>query len=101
MKLDLSEILGLIDPNTFIMCLCIGFALKYARIFKAIGNRFIPLIMLILGCGINCLQNLHAITISILIGGMVAGLASTGCYELFRNIIYGKKDAQKTTTETK
>ena len=67
------------------ICLCVGYVIKYSLDF--IPNKYIPLIMLILGTIINILINLPNISANVILGGMFSGLASTGCYELFRNLI--------------
>ena len=56
-----------------------------------IPNKYIPLIMLILGTTISVLTNLDNITSAIILQGMVSGLASTGLYETFRNLINKEK----------
>ena len=58
------------------ICLCIGYVLKHAIPSDKI-NRFIPLLMLVLGTIVNVW--LHDFTLSpeILLGGMASGLASS------------------------
>lgn len=80
-------ILQYIDVITLLICLCIGFAVKYAKIFDRIGNHYIPLIMLILGCIISIVTHVDAIDATVVLTGMVSGLASTGLYEMFRNLL--------------
>ena len=67
------------------ICLCVGYVIKHSLDF--IPNKYIPLIMLILGTTINVLINLGNITAEVVLAGMFSGLASTGCYELFKNLI--------------
>ncbi len=83
---NLNFLLNYINMVVLGICLCVGFALKNAKIFEKVGNQYIPLIMLILGTAINLLVNQN-ITAEIILGGMVSGLASTGLYEMFRNLI--------------
>lgn len=71
------------------ICLCVGYTIKKSLTF--IPNKYIPLIMLILGTSISILSNLNNISDKIILQGMFSGLASTGCYEMFRNIIGDKK----------
>lgn len=89
-------ILQYIDVITLLICLCIGFAVKYAKIFDRIGNHYIPLIMLILGCIISIVTHIDAIDATVVLTGMVSGLASTGLYEMVRNLI----ESKKTDTDT-
>jgi len=43
--------------------------------------------MLILGLVINVLMNLNDINAEVILTGMFSGLASTGLYEMFKNLI--------------
>ena len=43
--------------------------------------------MLILGTILNVLANLNSISLEVILCGMVSGLASTGMYEMFKNLI--------------
>ena len=74
-----------IVPIVVGICLCVGYVVKNF-VPTDIVNKFIPLIVAVLGVGLNVWLNL-AFTPEILLGGMVSGLASTGLYELFRNFI--------------
>lgn len=67
------------------ICLCIGYILKNLIQTDEI-NKFIPLIMGILGVVINIWLN-KSLTPPILLGGLFSGLASTGLYEAFKNLI--------------
>lgn len=70
------------------ICLCVGYVIKTS--ITIIPNKYIPLIMLILGTAINVLINLNNITAEVVLAGMISGLASTGLHEAFRNIIEKK-----------
>ena len=67
------------------ICLCIGYIIKNIVPNDGI-NRFIPLAMGVLGVAINIWIN-QIFTAEILLGGLFSGLASTGLYEMFRNLI--------------
>lgn len=67
------------------ICLCVGYVVKHF-VPTDIVNKFIPLIVAVLGVALNIWLNL-SFTPEILLGGMASGLASTGLYELFRNFI--------------
>ena len=75
------------------ICLCIGYILKNLVPTDKI-NRYIPLIMGVLGVGLNAWMNL-AFTPQILMGGLFSGLASTGLYEAFKNLISKKGDEEE------
>ena len=67
------------------ICLCVGYIIKNLVPSDGI-NRFIPLIMGIIGVLLNYWVN-QQFTAEVLLGGLFSGLASTGLYELFRNLI--------------
>ena len=66
-------------------CLGVGFIIKYSLDF--IDNKYIPLIMGIVGVAFNIFVNSGAVTPVVIVGGLISGLASTGLYEMFRNFI--------------
>lgn len=86
---DLAFLSNYIVPIIIGICLCVGFVLK-ELIASNVINKYIPLVMAILGLIINIWIN-KTITPDIALGGMVSGLASTGLYEMFKNLIE-KKD---------
>ena len=68
------------------ICLCIGYIIKNSLDF--IPNKYIPLIMGVLGLIINLLINLSTgINAEVILVGLFSGLASTGLYEIFKNLI--------------
>lgn len=67
------------------ICLCVGYIIKKV-IAKDIFDRFIPLIVGILGAALNIWINMD-ISAEIILGGLVSGLASTGLYEAFHQFI--------------
>ena len=72
------------------ICLCVGYIIKNMIPSDKI-NRFIPLIMGILGVVLNVWVNMD-FTAEILLAGLFSGLSSTGLYELFRNLIGGNSN---------
>ena len=86
---DLSYLLEFIDPIILGICLVLGYGLKNA--FEKFPNKFIPLTAMIVGLILAIVVNLKTgITAEIILGGMISGLASTGLYELLRNLINKK-----------
>lgn len=67
------------------ICLCVGFVLKHLVPTEKV-DKFIPLIVALLGVGLNIWVN-RAFTPEILLGGMFSGLASTGMHQLFKQFI--------------
>ena len=73
------------------ICLCIGYVIKHFVPGDKI-NRFIPLIMAVLGVVLNIWINGFAFTPEILLGGLASGLASTGMHQVFKQFI--EKDGE-------
>ena len=68
------------------ICLLLGYALKTA--FEKFPNRYIPLAALCCGTLLAVLMHLHSgINAQVILGGMISGLASTGLYEMLRNLL--------------
>lgn len=68
------------------ICLCIGFILKNLVATDKI-NKFIPLIVAVIGVVVNAWLNTWTVTPEILLSGMFSGLASTGMHQLFKQFI--------------
>ena len=84
--MDLGFLLELINPVILGICLLLGYALKTA--FEKFPNRYIPLAALCCGTLLAVLLHLHSgINAQIVLGGMISGLASTGLYEMLRNLL--------------
>lgn len=93
--MDLSFLTNYINPVILGICLLVGYVIKTA--IPAIKNRYIPLAALALGTIIAILINMSSgINAEVIISGMTSGLASTGFYEMLRNLIDkdGKKKAE-------
>ena len=73
------------------ICLCIGYVIKHLIPTDKV-NRFIPLIMAVLGVILNVWLNGFAFTPEILLGGLASGLASTGMHQMFKKFIKGNKE---------
>ena len=82
--IDLSFLTSYAVPVVIGICLCIGYVVKTSLTF--IKNKYIPLIMAIVGVLLSIWIN-RSIDPNIILSGMFSGLASTGFYEMFRNII--------------
>lgn len=68
------------------ICLCVGFILKNVIATDKI-NKFIPLIVAVIGVVVNAWLNAWTVTPEILLSGMFSGLASTGMHQLFKQFI--------------
>ena len=90
--MDINFLFDYINPIILGICLLVGFALKTA--FDKFPNKYIPLSTLCMGTIIAILINLQAgINAEVILGGMISGLASTGLYEMLRNLL--NKDGKK------
>lgn len=74
------------------ICLYLGYVIKHSISF--IPNKYIPLIMAIVGTLLNVWISGWRFTPEILLGGLASGLASTGTYEMIRNIM-GRSTAEE------
>lgn len=66
------------------ICLCVGFVIKES--VPQINNKYIPLIMAVLGVALNVWLNM-SFSPQILLGGLFSGLASTGLHQAFKQLI--------------
>ena len=87
--MDLSMLLEFINIIVLGICLCVGYVIKNSLDF--IPNKYIPLIMLVLGTALNIIFNIPNITGEVVLTGMISGLASTGLYEMFKNLLFKGK----------
>ena len=69
-----------------IICLCIGFVIKNLIPTDKI-NRFIPLIVAVLGVFLNIWYSGWTVTPDVLLGGLLSGLASTGLHQVFKQFL--------------
>lgn len=85
---DVNYLLDFVDPIILGICLAMGYALKNA--FEKFPNKYIPLAAMCVGTVLAVVLNFRSITAEIVLGGMISGLASTGLYEMLRNLIHKK-----------
>lgn len=86
--MDLNFISEYAVPVIVGICLCVGYVIKTS--FSSVDNRYIPLIMVILGVVLNVWINM-SITPEIILAGMFSGLSSTGLHQAFKQLIGGSK----------
>lgn len=80
------------------ICYCLGYIIKHS--ITIIPNKYIPLIMGATGILLNMWINDWKFSPEILLGGLASGLASTGAFEMVRNI-KNKSDCIKTESKGK
>ena len=83
--MDLEFIVDLYIPIVMVICLCLGFVWK--KFFPA-DNKWIPLILVIVGGVLGCVVA-KDIAIDHIAAGMVTGLAATGLHQVFAQLIGG------------
>lgn len=84
--MDISVLTQYVSIVVVGICLCVGYIIKNSLDF--IPNKYIPLIMGVLGLTLNILINLSSgINAEVILVGLLSGLASTGLYEMFKNLI--------------
>ena len=86
--MDISVLLQYANIIVVGICLCVGYILKNLIQTETI-NKYIPLIMGVLGVILTVWIS-HGFSPEILLTGLISGLASTGLYEVFKNLI-GRK----------
>ena len=67
------------------ICVCVGYVIKTS--FPKVDNKYIPLIMAILGVILNAWLSNWNISPEIILGGLFSGLSSTGLHQVFKNLI--------------
>ncbi|MDF2872516.1 MAG: putative rane protein [Anaerocolumna sp.] len=87
----MGDLLQYVVVLVMAICLAVGYIIKHSLDF--IPNKYIPLIMAVLGVVLNVWVNGWEFTPEILLGGLASGLASTGAFEAVRNLT--KKEADK------
>lgn len=83
---DLSFLTQYAIPVIVGICLCVGYVIKSS--IPKIDNKYIPLIMAILGLMLNVWIN-FSISPEIILGGMFSGLVSTGLHQVYKSLIEG------------
>ena len=66
------------------ICLIVGYLIKN---FTGADNRFIPVVVTVLGVALAVWMNWPAVTPEVILGGAVSGLASTGMHQLLKQWI--------------
>lgn len=67
------------------VCLCVGYVIKHVVPSEKV-NRFIPLILAVLGLLMNVWVQ-AAITPEVVLGGLASGLVSVGLHQVFKQFI--------------
>ena len=68
-----------------VACLVVGYIIKHATFLKWINNDDIPVILAVVGLGMNLAVS--GLSIESAVYGAVMGLASTGMHQVFKNFV--------------
>ena len=85
-------------PLIILFCMCIGYVIKTSLDF--IENKYIPLIMVSIGIGLNIWIN-KRVTAEIVVAGALSGLASIGTHQTCKNLNHNKKDQENNKDDNK
>ena len=79
-------------PVVFGICLIVGFILK--KFIKDLDNKFIPLILAVLGAALACVAQ-GGITLETILPRMFSGMSSTVFHQIFKQLISENGDETK------
>lgn len=82
---DLSFLNNYATPVIIGICLCIGYIIKTSLTY--INDKYIPLIMAIIGALLSIWINLD-INPNVILSGLFSGLSSTGLHQVFKQLIF-------------
>ncbi|MFA1013730.1 MULTISPECIES: phage holin family protein [Bacteria] len=71
-------------------CVVIGYVWTTFTPENDLSRRYIPVVMAVLGTILACIDA-RGVSLEIILSGSVSGLASTGCYEAFKQLILKPK----------
>lgn len=84
--MDLGNLTEFLNVVIMGICLCVGYMIKNVVTNDTI-NKYIPLIVGTLGLILAVISNINNISLEVILMGLFSGLASTGLYETFKNLI--------------
>lgn len=82
--MDLGFLTDYYVPIVVAACLIVGYVIKKSLDF--IPNKYIPLILTVLGAAVGCVAN-STVDLNTIVYGAFSGLASTGLHQAFTKII--------------
>ena len=95
---QLGESAQYMVPLIILFCMCIGYVIKTSLDF--IENKYIPLIMVSIGIGLNIWIN-KQVTAEIVVAGALSGLASIGTHQTRKSLNHSKKDQENNKDDNK
>lgn len=85
--MDVTFLTEYMNPVIMGVCLCVGYIIKH---WSPADNRVIPTAMLVLGAVLAVVYGWPAVTLDVVLGGMVSGLASTGLHQAAKSLFGGE-----------
>ena len=95
---QLGESAQYMVPLIILFCMCIGYVIKTSLDF--IENKYIPLIMVSIGIGLNIWIN-KQVTAEIVVAGALSGLASIGTHQTCKSLNHSKIDQENNKDDNK
>lgn len=74
------------------ICLCLGYIIK--KWVADVDNKYIPTINAAVGLALALWLQGWQLSPNIILTGLFSGLAATGLYEAFRNLLEGKSNSK-------
>lgn len=87
--MDLGFLTEYYVPVVVVACLIVGYVIKKSLDF--IPNKYIPLILAVLGAVVGCIASC-TIDLYTVVYGSFSGLASTGLHQAFTKVIEKEED---------
>ena len=85
--MDFSTLMDNFEVLVVLACLIVGYVIKTALDF--IPNKYIPTILAVVGAIVNVI--IGGISVETIVYGALAGLASTGLHQAFKQFIENNK----------
>lgn len=76
-----------LSPVIVALCLILGYIIKHW--VRDADNKIIPTVVTLAGTAAAVAMNWGAVTVEVIVGGALSGLASTGMHQLFKQWISG------------
>ena len=73
------------------ICYCVGFMIKNVIRSESV-DRFIPIVVGVLGVFLNIWANNWSVSPDIILGGLASGLAATGTNQIFKQLAKDDED---------
>lgn len=86
----MEVIANFINVNTMLFCIVIGYLWTATVPESSKSRRWIPITMAAIGVIVAVIV-IRPISLEVILTGMISGLASTGCYESFKQLVLKPK----------